>query len=104
MGNNVVAVLYTDMMQEMQAPEAGKRLHDGVRSLLNGREPLMGYMGFGNAFSWDHSSGFQVCVVGKNSGWRVGYDNDIPPDVLNAVVQVLKDRGYRVSKPKKVVA
>jgi len=100
MGNNVVAVLYTDMLKEMESPSAGRRLHEGVLSLLNNREPLKGYMGFGNAFSWDHSSAYQVCVVGRNSGWRVGYNTEVPPEVLDAIVQALKNRGYKVASPK----
>lgn len=100
MGNNVVAVLYTDMMPEMRAQGASQRLHDGVQSLLNGRESLPGYFGFGQAFSWDHSSGYQICVVGRNTGYRICYDNEVPDDALKAVAETLKMRGWKVTPPK----
>jgi hypothetical protein len=100
MGNNVVAVLYTDMIPEMERPDAGKRLANGVLSFINGREDLKGWFGFGQVFSWDHSSGYQVCVVGRNAGYRVGFDNDVPDDVLRAVADVLKMREWKVTAPK----
>ena len=102
MGNNVVAVLYTDMMEEMGRPNAGDRLTKGVRSFLNGREELKGYMGFGQCISWDHSSAYQVCAVGKNTGYRLGLGRDVPHEVLAAVARALEFHGYKVTAPKKV--
>ncbi|MFH1553550.1 MAG: hypothetical protein ABII76_01610 [Pseudomonadota bacterium] len=52
--------------------------------------------------SQDHSSGWQVIVVGKNNGYRLGDpDREVSPDdALEAAARALREHGYKVTKPK----
>jgi hypothetical protein len=51
--------------------------------------------------SMSHADYYQVVVVNRNSGYNLN-DQNVPDDVLNAVIQQLEFRGYKVSKTKKV--
>jgi hypothetical protein len=51
--------------------------------------------------SMSHADNYQVVVVNRNAGYNLN-DQNVPDDVLNAVIQQLEYRGYKVSKTKKV--
>jgi len=96
MGNTAVAVLHYDMSGEIA--KASPRMAQAMREMPGSDKPLD--FGFGRVIAWDHADGYQVCVVHGNTGWRVGSDNDVPDDVLRAVADKLKMRGWKVSPPK----
>lgn len=98
MGNSAVAVLHYDHSGEIR--ERAPRMADAMLEVASrGNEPLD--FGFGRVVSWDHASGYQVCVIHGNTGWRVGSDEHPPPhDVLLAVSNALRVHGYRVEEPK----
>jgi len=83
MGNNTVAVLYNDMHRELA--EAMPRLGWAMRHFGFGgrsRAKEEAHFGCGQIISCDHASGYQVVVVHGNTGWRVGADEEIRPDVI----------------------
>lgn len=95
MGNSAVVVLHYDCFDEIE--KHSKRLADAMRRFPSSHKPED--FGFGRVIAWDHSSGAQVCVVYGNTGWRIGMDNDVPERAINAIVDILKWRGYKVKSP-----
>jgi hypothetical protein len=95
MGNTAVAVLHFDMHDQIEL--ASPRMAQAMVDMPGSDKPKD--FGFGRVISWDHSSGYQVCVIQGNTGWRVSFDNDLPYSVLKAITDVLEMRGYRVTPP-----
>lgn len=97
MGNTAVAVLHFDMHGEIK--KALPRAAQAMLAMPGSDRPQD--FGCGAVVSWDHSSGYQVCVIHGNTGWRVGVDENPPPqDVLQAVANALRAHGYRVDQPR----
>jgi hypothetical protein len=97
MGNSAVAVLHYDHMPLIR--DQSERLANAMLSMPGSRQPID--FGVGRVVSWDHASGYQVVVVAKNTGWRVGIDEQPPPDdVLQACANALRAHGWSVKKPK----
>lgn len=98
MGFNTVAVLYNDHSHsiEKQMP----RLAWAMRSFGMGRDALAGHFGCGNIISQAHADTPQVTVIGMNSGEVIHHDNEVSDWAINAIVQVLEGRGYKVKAPK----
>ena len=97
MGNSAVAVLHYDCSAEIK--EVMPRLWEAMRDFPG--KSLPNEFGVGRVISWDHASGYQVCVIHGNTGWRVGIVENQPPiDVLKACANALRAHGYRVTEPK----
>jgi hypothetical protein len=96
MGNTAVAVLHYDKSGEIA--NASPRMARAMRDMPGSERPID--FGFGAVISWDHASGYQVCVIHGNTGWRVTYESDVPDDVLQAVADRLKMRGWKCTPPK----
>ena len=96
MGNNTVAVLYNDMHRELA--EAMPRLGWAMRHFGFGgrsRAKEEAHFGCGQIISCDHASGYQVVVVHGNTGWRVGADEEIRPDVIRALCDAIDRSGWK---------
>lgn len=95
MGNSAAAVLHFDCASEIK--KAIPDLWVAMRDMPGAKRP--NNFSVGAVVSWDHASGYQVCVIHGNTGWRVGVsDNEPPADVLEAVSNALRAHGYRVTK------
>lgn len=97
MGNTAVAVLHYDMSGEIA--DVSPRMARAMRDMPGSERPIE--FGFGQVIAWDHASGYQVCVIHGNTGWRLGFGRDAPDDVVQAVANALKMMGWKVSPPKK---
>jgi hypothetical protein len=96
-GNSAVAVLHYDMSGEIKT--VSERLWTAMRDMPGQTKPNDFH--FGRVVSWDHASGYQVVVIHCNTGWRVGMDENPPPDdVLQACANALRAHGWSVKKPK----
>lgn len=96
MGNSAVAVLHYDYSGEIG--KCSPRLAKAMAEVAYCGEAKD--FGFGRVVSWDHASGYQVCVIHGNTGWRIGSDEHPPPhDVLVAVSNALRAHGYTVEAP-----
>lgn len=96
MGNTAVAVLHYDCSSEIK--RADERMARAMLDMPGSDTPIDFH--FGKIISWDHASGYQVCVIHGNTGWRLGFDNDPPLSVQQAVAEALKRYGWKVSPPK----
>jgi len=97
-GNTAVAVLHYDHSSEIA--RALPRAANAMRSMPGADKPQD--FGCGAVVSWDHAHGYQVVVVHGNTGWRVGAEENPPPDdVLIACANALRAHGWRVDKPKR---
>lgn len=97
MGNTAVAVLHYDFSKEIK--DMSPSMWEAMRDMPGKTKPNDFH--FGSVIAWGHASGYQVCVVHGNTGWRVGMDENPPPDnVLVAVAAALRAHGWRVEKPK----
>lgn len=96
MGNTATAVLHFDMWD--QICEAHPRMWEAMSDHANNGERTSNF-GFGQVISWDHSSGYQVCVVHGNTGWRLGFECEAPKDVLEAAAAALRHHGYVIKGP-----
>lgn len=98
MGNSAVAILHYDMHGEIK--RSLPRAAEAMRAMPGSVMPQD--FGVGAVVSWDHANEYQVVVVHANTGWRIGIDDNPPPDdVLLAVSNALRAHGWRVEKPKK---
>lgn len=97
MGNSAVAVLHYDCHDEIT--KAIPRLGEAMLNMPGSPQPQD--FGSGRIISWDHSSGYQVCVIHGNTGWRIDdLECKVPEEVLRVAAEALRRRGYSVHPPK----
>ena len=101
MGFNTVAVLLNDRAEEIRkSGRLGERIHDAICAYSHSpRNRIDRYFGAGNIVSMAHADTPQVVVVFGNTGWSA-WDENIPPEALEHIARALRDKGYRVTKPK----
>lgn len=101
MGFNTVAVLLNDHAEDIRkSGRLGERIHDAICAYSHKpRNRIDRYFGAGSIVSMAHADFPQVVVVYQNTGWSA-WDENIPPEALEAIARALRDNGYRVTKPK----
>lgn len=93
MGYNTVAVLYNDMSQEIS--EAMPRLGQAMRAYGWKRSSVDRNFGSGVVISQEHADWLQVVVAGRNTGWAIGRDEDVPDYVMEAVCRAIDAAGWK---------
>lgn len=96
MGYNTVAVIYNDMTSEIK--NHMPRLDEAMRSFGH-NDLLDGYFGVGKIISQAHADYPQITVIGRNSGEVVHHDNEVSDWALDALVNILEMRGFKVKRP-----
>ena len=98
MSTIATTVLYYDHSSEIK--KQSPRMWEAMREFASGEPALLkGWFGFGQIVAWDHSGGYQVCVIHGNTGWRLGNEDKPPPQyVLDSVATALRRHGYKVTQ------
>jgi hypothetical protein len=97
MGNSAVAVIHFDLLDEIE--KISPRMSDAM--LRTSGDNAVHDFGFGRVISWDHSSGYQVCVIHGNTGWRILPECHVPVDAEKAVAAALTRLGWKCTPPSK---
>ncbi|MFG1247320.1 hypothetical protein [Xanthobacter flavus] len=101
MGFNTVAMILTDRLHDIKASsDFGARVYNAAIRFTWG-EAHRDFLRFreGCIISQAHADTWQPVVVGKNAGYSLWAD-EVPLEALEAVARALRDKGYRVTKPK----
>lgn len=102
MGFNTVAMILNDRLHDLRdSSDFGARVYNAAVSFTWG-EARRDFLRFreGCIISQAHADTWQPVVVGRNAGYSL-WAEDVPSAALDAVASALRDKGYRVTKPKK---
>lgn len=101
MGFNTVFMILNDRLHEIKdSHDFGARVYNSAISFTWG-EARRDFLRFreGCVISQAHADTWQPVVVGQNAGHSL-WAADVPEAALEAVARALRDKGYRVTKPK----
>lgn len=97
MGMNTLVTLFND-----QTNRWPKEIDYAMSGWGYKRQHLEGHFGYGQVLSIAHADDIQLVYGHQNGGGIISSYSDIPDYVLARMVAILKERGYNVSKKKKV--
>ncbi|MFG1462325.1 hypothetical protein V5F77_05440 [Xanthobacter sp. DSM 24535] len=103
MGYNTVAVIYNDHTHEIgRSGHLGERIAEAMISASGSRcQTHERRFGSGYIVSQAHADTWQITAIGHNIGYRLGdLGNPPPPDALEMAAWMLREHGYKVTKPK----